>query len=109
MTTTYEWKINKLECLPNEQKIVFKVHWSLTAKKEEHQCNCFGEVELNYEENSDFIEYSELTEEIILNWVKEKLQDTINNEDTLKEVLSTRLFELESRVVLELPWEIENY
>jgi hypothetical protein len=102
--TTYQWQINKLECLPTEQQIVSKVYWSLTAKRGEYQCNCFGEIELDYENNSVFIEYSELTEGTVLNWVKENLKDTVNEEKYLKEVLSTRLSGLENSVTLELPW-----
>jgi hypothetical protein len=104
--TTYEWKINKLECLPNEQKIVSKVHWSLSAKRGDYNCDCFGEIQLDYEEDSELIEYLELTEEIVLSWTKEKLQGTDNNEVHLKSVLSERLNELELALLKnqELPW-----
>ncbi len=104
MSTIYQWQINKLECSSVEEKIVCKVHWSLNGKRGEYECNSFGDVELNYEEGSEFIEYSELTEDIILGWVKSKLYGTVNDEKTLKEVLSTRLSEFENEVVLELPW-----
>jgi hypothetical protein len=104
--TIYEWKINKLECLPNEQKIVSKVYWSLSAKKGSYNCDCFGEVQLDYEEDSELIQYSELTEKIVLNWVKSKLQGTDNDEVHLKGVLSERLneLELESLKIQGLPW-----
>jgi hypothetical protein len=104
--TTYQWQINKLECLPNEEKIVSKVHWSLGAKRGDYECNSFGEIQLDYEENSELIEYSELTEEIVLNWVKLKLKGTDNNEVHLKSVLSEHLAELELEPLKnqELPW-----
>jgi hypothetical protein len=105
--TTYQWQINRLECLPDEQKIVSKVHWSLSAKRGDYECNCFGEIQLDYEEGSELIDYSELTEEIILNWTKEKLQGTENNNEVhLKSVLSKRLNELELEPLKnqELPW-----
>jgi hypothetical protein len=104
--TTYEWKINKLECLPNEQKIVSKVHWSLSAKRGDYNCDCFGEIQLDYEEDSELIEYSELDEKIVLNWVKSELHGTVNDEVHLKSVLSERLneLELESLKTQGLPW-----
>jgi hypothetical protein len=104
---TYQWKINKLECLPNEQKIVSKVHWSLMATRENYSCDCFGEVLLNYQEGSELIEYSELTEEVVLSWVKANIQGTDNDEDFLKNILLERLneLELESLKNPELPWE----
>jgi hypothetical protein len=105
--TTYQWQINRLECLPDEQKIVSKVHWSLGAKRGDYECNCFGEIQLDYEEGSELIDYSELTEEIVLNWTKEKLQGTENNNEVhLKSVLSKRLNELELEPLKnqELPW-----
>jgi hypothetical protein len=104
--TIYEWKINKLECFPNDQKIVSKIYWSLSAKRGDYNCNCFGEVQLDYEEDSELIEYSQLTEEIVLNWVKSKLQRTDNDEVHLKTVLLERLKELELEPLKnpELPW-----
>ena len=104
--TTYEWKINKLECLPNEQKIVSKVYWSLGAKRGDYNCDCFGEIQLDYEETSELIEYLELTEEIVLNWVKTKNKGTDNDEVHLKSILSERLNELELAPLKnqELPW-----
>ena len=77
-------------------KIVSKVYWSLGTKRGEYECNCFTKIQLDYEENFELIDYLELTEEIVLNWVKDKLQGTENNNEVhLKSVLSKRPNELE--------------
>jgi hypothetical protein len=106
----YNWKITKLECFPDENKIVTKVHWAFTATKNHHTSTSFGEVDIDYDlENQNFIDYNSLTEEQIIEWTKiyiEKYQSW-NSEDKLKGILEKNIEELELKELKEhtLPWE----
>jgi hypothetical protein len=108
--TTYQWKINKLECLPNEQKIVSKVYWSLNAVRNNISSYCSGIIDLNYDEldEENFIEYTQLTENIVVEWTKEyiNLYQDWNNEEKLKIVLEQQLNLIENQNLInpELPW-----
>jgi hypothetical protein len=110
MSTTYQWQINKLECLPTEEKIVCKVDWSLSATRNNISSYCSGSIDLNCEEldEENFIEYSQLTEEIVLEWTKDyiNLYQEWNSEENLKVVLEQQLNAIENQHLInqELPW-----
>jgi len=101
----YEWKIRNLKCIATEQKIVKSVAWTFSLTKGGHYCDCCGEIELDYPEDQNFIQYENLTEDIVIEWVKTKLSlSDNNNEDNLKLVLNQRISLLESEVSYNLPW-----
>jgi hypothetical protein len=108
--TTYQWQINKLECLPTEQQIVYRVYWAFIATRNNVSVNSIGSIDLNYDEidEEEFIEYSDLTEEIVLNWTKEHidLYQEWNNEENLKIALNNELDAIENQNLIypELPW-----
>jgi len=108
--TTYTWKIVKLECFSTDflSNIIKKSHWSLSAKRGENTTFCIGEVSFDEYNEENFLEYDSLTEEQVLSWTQDKLnqQQGENDVDTLKEVLSRQLDALENKLNTPiLPWQ----
>ena len=74
MTT---WKINTLECYPTEDgdvDVVFCAHWGLTAEEvvgdKTYTGYVYGSQAITLDADEPFVPYAELTEELVLNWVK---------------------------------------
>lgn len=84
MLITHIWSIQSLEQLNNGTgtvtNILYKVHSSDSDSGV--SCNTTDKVELIQTENiENFIEYQDLTEEIVLGWVKEKLGQNLGNHE----------------------------
>jgi hypothetical protein len=80
MNIIYTWIINGVECYPNhagENNVVFKVNWGLTGSDESTGIGyggyVSGPVELTYEAGTTFTPYADLTENQVINWVKDSL------------------------------------
>jgi hypothetical protein len=109
--TTYTWQIIQLECFSNDvaTNIIKKVHWGLSAKRGENSTSCVGEVIFDEYDEENFLEYDSLTEEQVLSWTQNKLnqQQGENDVNTLKETLSEQLNDLENKLSTPiLPWQI---
>lgn len=109
--TDYTWQITQLECFSNEvtTNIIKKVHWGLSAKRGENITSCIGEVSFDEYDEENFLEYDSLTEEQVLFWTQNKLnqQPGENDVNTLKETLSEQLDAIENKLSTPtLPWQI---
>lgn len=110
--TDYTWQITQLECFSNEvaTNIIKKVHWGLSAKRGENITSCIGEVSFDEYDEENFLEYDSLTEEQVLFWTQNKLnqQPGENDVNTLKETLSEQLDAIENKLSTPtLPWQIK--
>jgi hypothetical protein len=109
--TTYTWQITQLECFSTDfvDNIIKKVHWGLSAKRGGNSTSCVGEVSFDEYDEENFLEYDSLTEEQVLSWTQNKLnqQQGENDVNTLKETLSEQLDILENKLSTPtLPWQI---
>jgi hypothetical protein len=109
--TNYTWKITQLECFSTDfvTNIIKKVHWDLSAKRGDNNTSCIGEVSFDEYDEENFLEYDSLTEEQVLFWTQDKLnqQQGENDVNTLKETLSEQLDALENKLSTPtLPWQI---
>jgi hypothetical protein len=75
--TTYIWKINTLE-RETSDGFVFTAHWSVTAISDvldpegnPHNAGAYGSIGLERPDN--LIPYEDLTEDLVIGWVQEKL------------------------------------
>lgn len=82
MAKTQQWKILQLECYPTEDgeaDVVFTAHWSLTAEDtfggEPITGYVYGTQGITHDANSTFIPFADLTEEMVLGWVKAAMGD----------------------------------
>lgn len=69
MATTFEWKIANLE-RETDDGFVFTAHYTVNASDGVYTSGAYGS--LGFERPDNLIPFSELTEEIVIGWVKEK-------------------------------------
>ncbi len=70
MSTTFTWNISQLE-RETADGFVYTVHYTVNASDDAYSSGAYGSIGL--ERPDTLIPYSDLTEEIVLGWVKEKL------------------------------------
>jgi hypothetical protein len=68
MATTFEWKIANLE-RETDDGFVFTAHYTVNASDDVYTSGAYGS--LGFERPDNLIPFSELTEEIVIGWVKE--------------------------------------
>ena len=52
---------------------IFAAHWTAILQDGEYSASSYGSVGLQAPEEGDIIEYEDLTEEIVIQWVKDAL------------------------------------
>ena len=70
MSTTFTWKIGELERETNDG-YVFTAHYTVGASDETYNSGAYGSV--GFERPDNLVPFSNLTEEIVISWVKEAL------------------------------------
>lgn len=73
MSTTYTWHIANLE-RETTDGYVFTAHYTVDAEDGTYRAGAYGSVGLERPE-TDLIPFADLTEELVIGWVKEKLGD----------------------------------
>ena len=71
MTTTYTWAIAQLE-RNTADGIVFTAHWTVAANDGTYASSAYGSIGLEQPED-DIIPYADLTPELVIGWVQDKL------------------------------------
>ncbi len=112
MVTEIIWRVEDLECLSQVdsfEKIVHKIIWRVDAVNGHFNCYVGGVVEVTHNNNSDtYIQYDDLTEEIVVNWVKETLgiDKTKESEDTVTSLIDEDMETAQHPIELKisLPW-----
>lgn len=74
-TTTVTWAINTLERLTVDG-VVFTAHYTVNAEDGTYSAGAYGSVGLEQPDPETMIPYADLTPEIVIGWVKEKLGGT---------------------------------
>lgn len=70
MATEFTWAVANLERHTSDG-IVYTVHYTINAKDDAYSAGAYGSLGLEPPE-SDPIPFAELTEEIVVGWVKDK-------------------------------------
>jgi hypothetical protein len=70
MSTTFTWSISTLERNVADG-VVTVVHYTVDAIDDTYKAGAYGSVGL--EEGDTIIPYADLTEEVVIGWVKDKL------------------------------------
>ena len=71
MTTTYTWHIAQLE-RETADGYVFTAHYAVDASDGVYSAGAYGSIGFERPED-DLIPFADLTEEIVIGWVKERL------------------------------------
>lgn len=96
-------KIDKLDCIKieNNKIVVKRIHWSIIGKlnSKEKKINIISEISTNNINDSNFIDYQNLTEDIINSWISDL--SLSNTKENLQ-----KLFEEDqsSEINPNLPW-----
>ena len=77
--TTITWAVNTLE-RTTADGVVFTVHYTVNAEDGTYSAGAYGSVGLEQPDPEALIPYADLTPELVIGWVKDKLGDeTIAN------------------------------
>ena len=102
MTTTITWNIAQLE-RHTADGIVFTAHYTVNANDGTYSAGAYGSVGLEAPED-DAVPYADLTPEIVIGWVKEKLgEDAVASTE---EALASQIAEqLAPKSASGVPWQ----
>ena len=70
MATTYSWKVVNLE-RETADGFVYNAHYTVNAEDGTYSAGAYGSIGLERPDN--LIPFDDLTEEVVIGWVKEKL------------------------------------
>jgi len=71
MTTTYNWVITALDCIPNTPEgadYVVTVHWSCNGTDGTYNSSVYSTCSLPVVQGSSFVPYADLTQDQVLGW-----------------------------------------
>lgn len=74
MTTTYQWNIQALDCIPQiegEVDYVVTAHWTVSATDGTYTSSAYGTQGFTYDGSKSFTPFDELTQEQVIGWVQE--------------------------------------
>jgi hypothetical protein len=100
--TTFEWGVAQLE-RHTADGIVFTVHYTVAANDGTYASSAYGSIGLEQPEG-DAIPYSDLTPEIVIGWVQDKLGGT-EKVDEIQAALQAQIDEQRAPSKAQgLPW-----
>jgi hypothetical protein len=70
------WKIEQLNCKPSfdgKTNVVETIHWRLNGVDGDYATSVYGSQGVTYVEGSPFTDYDSLTEETVIEWLKDAL------------------------------------
>jgi hypothetical protein len=103
MTTTFKWDIAQLE-RTTADGVVFTVHYTVAASDGTYSSSAYGSIGLEQPED-DIIPYADLTPEIVIGWVQDKLGGT-EKVDEIEAALQAQIDEQRNPSKAQgLPWQ----
>ena len=100
MTTTFTWNIAQLE-RETSDGYVFTVHYTIDANDGTYNAGAYGSIGLERPE-TDLIPFADLTKDLVINWVKEKLGNATEIEASLQSQLDEKHAPTKA---LGMPWD----
>ena len=111
MTINYTWTITNLQCAPSENgltNVIKTIHWRYTGQEEEENglsAVINGLIGVESPDPDNFMEYSSITEDIIISW----LENILNVSGDSLSLQQSIINEIETKhnppiISLELPW-----
>lgn len=109
MSVKYTWIIERVEVLSEFESMkdfVKTIHWRCNAEDGE-MATSYGTIDLNYDKTKEFIEYSDLSGEIVIEWVKNYLSSKVNEiEEKLSEEIQRKINK--NIKINDMPWISNN-
>ena len=88
MTTVFAWAVGTLE-RETADGFVYTAHYTVSAKSAAYSASAYGSI--GFERPEDLVPYSDITEEMVVQWVKDAL--TEEKVDQIEEALQNQLDE----------------
>lgn len=76
MTTTYNWTIQAMDCVPQEDgktDVVVTAHWNVSATDGTYTSSAYGTQSFTYDKAKSFTPFADLTQEQVVSWVQESM------------------------------------
>jgi hypothetical protein len=76
MATTYNWTIQAMDCVPQEDghtDVVVVAHWNVQATDGTYTARVYGTQSFTYDSGKAFIPYESLTESEVVTWVQDSM------------------------------------
>ena len=110
MEIEHTWKVRKLVQKNDGTGLVIQVYYKVYSSDGEYFYVSSGNVELETENLSDFVSYQDLTEEMVLQWVRNRLG---SDSEDLEQINSDWIYRAKNPIsplikVEKLPWEPED-
>jgi hypothetical protein len=103
MTTEFSWGIANLE-RHTADGIVYVVHYTVAANDGTYSSSAYGSIGLEQPEG-DVIPYADLTPEIVIDWVQEKLGGT-EKVDEIQAALQAQIDQQRTPTTAQgMPWQ----
>ena len=107
MATTYQWNIQAMDCVPQEDghtDVVVVAHWNVSATDGTYTSSVYGTQSFKLKQGGSFTPYADLTQEQVVGWVQEgmgidavtKLQENLDKQ--IENQINPPI------VTLPLPW-----
>tara|TARA_R110002020_G_scaffold317535_1_gene533181 strand:+ start:660 stop:974 length:315 start_codon:yes stop_codon:yes gene_type:complete len=101
MVTTFTWAITNLD-RETKDGFVFTAHYTVSAADDTYSSGAYGSI--GFERPDTLVAFAELTSEVVVGWVKEKL--TADKVTEIETALQSQLDEQRAPTkAAGLPWE----
>jgi hypothetical protein len=115
MALTYVWKLISLKKtnVDNFENVIIGTRWTLTGTDEENYSGIFygaSPLKASDLDPNSFIDFDNLTEEIVLNWIKPQVNGAYWDHvvDTIQEEIKLKKNPITDVPDGDFPWEINN-
>lgn len=110
MEITHTWEVRRLIQKNDGSGLVIQVFYKVYSTDNEYTYASAGNVELDVEGISNYVPYQDLTEELVLQWVRDKLGSELGNheQENIDWITAARNPITPSVKIENLPWEIQE-
>jgi hypothetical protein len=104
IATTFTWNIAQLE-RHTADGVVFTVHYTVDAKDDTYSAGAYGSVGLEQPDPDNIIPFADLTKNLVISWVQEKLGGDEKVEE-IEAALQAQLDQQRTPTTAQgVPWE----
>lgn len=107
MPATFSWRIAGLQCFPEHEghsMVVTNIFWTVTATLDDKTSYATGNCVVRYDPASVFVNYSDLTEPDVQDWITADFRQNVESQMLEKLEANDRADIFPETVSPPLPW-----
>ncbi len=110
MEIIHTWKVRKLIQKNDGSGLVIQVFYKVYSTDGEYSYASAGNIELDIEDISNYVPYQDLTEELVLQWVRYNLGPELGNHEQVNiDWITAARNPITPAIKIEnLPWQIQE-